>query len=454
MRILGPKTTRRCHARQVSREVNRPLMMLAAGVMFLISHAAYGEQTVEATLGKETAWIGEAVPLVVTLYSPGPFSGSARFDLPELPRTALIRMGNPVVGSEEVAGDAFLTQRHEFALYTQQSGEIVIPGFRVRFSGKKDFTSNAEVVEGLTSELRFVSRRPPGAETMRIVISANKMEFQQIWNPERIQKIQAGDIVQRTIIRDAEGTAAMMFPPATIGNLDGVLVQVASPAVDDKVERGVATARRRDVVKYQFQRPGVFDVDDLDFNWWDPNDEAFHRQTLPGRTFEVVAASESRAESSETADDRLLTLKFVAVVAVLFCLVPFLYKVLKGCVAHWQTGRDDPEYRAVHELRAACRAGDAASAYAALTRWLSVRQDVSGEFNEPLLDRKEWRVLREESDSLARQLFARGAPTESWDGGPLWKAFSQVRSMGRQRPQRGQATGLPELNPTLAAHVH
>ena len=34
-------------------------------------------EPVRAEIGKETAWTGEAVPLIITLYSPGPFSGTA-----------------------------------------------------------------------------------------------------------------------------------------------------------------------------------------------------------------------------------------------------------------------------------------------------------------------------------------------------------------------------------------
>lgn len=101
-------------------------------------------EVVRAELGEDTAWTGEAVPLLVTLYSPGPFSGTPAFDLPELPLTVFVKSGNPLVGTEQVDGESYFTQRHEFALYTQCVGEIVVPAFRVRFAGKKTFTSAPE----------------------------------------------------------------------------------------------------------------------------------------------------------------------------------------------------------------------------------------------------------------------------------------------------------------------
>ncbi len=66
----------------------------------LFSASSLAVEQVRAQLGKESAWAGEAVPLIITLYSPGPFSGTASFELPDLPRTAIVTGGRPIVGSE------------------------------------------------------------------------------------------------------------------------------------------------------------------------------------------------------------------------------------------------------------------------------------------------------------------------------------------------------------------
>ena len=72
--------------RQVMEGLIRPWVMLCCICLPSVSAAA---EIVRAEIGKETAWTGEAVPLIVTLYSPGPFSGTASFDLPRLPRTVI-----------------------------------------------------------------------------------------------------------------------------------------------------------------------------------------------------------------------------------------------------------------------------------------------------------------------------------------------------------------------------
>ncbi|HIE98203.1 MAG: hypothetical protein ABGZ53_25040 [Fuerstiella sp.] len=130
-------------------------------VLLLAPCVTSAAEPVSATIEKESAWTGEAVSLFITLYSPGPFSGTPSFDLPELSRTTIIRTGSPVVGSETLDEETWFTQRHELKLYTQRSGPIEILSFRVQFSGKKTFTSDPEPMEGSTPILRFQSNRPP-----------------------------------------------------------------------------------------------------------------------------------------------------------------------------------------------------------------------------------------------------------------------------------------------------
>jgi hypothetical protein len=64
-------------------------------------------------------------------------------------------------------------------------------------------------------------------------------------------ELQTGDVVVRTVTRNAEGTTAMMLPPVPADAPEGVRVYFGPPFVLDKMERGDATAQRTDTVKYQ-----------------------------------------------------------------------------------------------------------------------------------------------------------------------------------------------------------
>ena len=340
------------------------------GVLLLVAcpSVSAAADVVRAELGKDTAWTGEAVPLIVTLYSPGPFSGTASFELPELPRTTFVRAGTPLVGSEQIDDESYFTQRHEFTVYTQRAGEIVIPAFLVRFAGKKSFTSAAEPMEGFTQELRFQSTRPPGTEHLGLVVAARNMEVSQTWQPATIGPVQAGDVIARTISRRAVDTTAMMFPPIPIETPAGVRFYATDPIVQDFTERGASRAERSETIKYQFERAGTFQLPDLAVIWWDPDAGELKRELLPGATInvvETVAAAAVGEQPSSRRSPAILLMTFLAI-----GLAAWLgQKPVLRFMAAWQARRNSAEALAARRLLAACRADDAFAAYAALSDW-------------------------------------------------------------------------------------
>lgn len=409
-------------------------------------------EVVRAELGKDTAWTGEAVPLIVTLYSPGPFSGTPAFDLPELPLTVFVKSGNPQVGTEQVDGESCFTQRHEFALYTQRAGEIAVPAFRVRFAGKKTFTSAAEPVEGLTAELRFRSRRPPGTGNLGVVIAVQNLEATQTWKPQSLDAVSAGDVIERTISRRATATTAMMFPPVPADSPEGVRVYPAPAIVQDHTERGASRAERIETIKYQFERPGTFELPDVSLVWWDPQASTLQRKTLPGETINVVgtvAAAVAPEEPSSRRSPAVLLLMSLAIgLAAWLARQPAL-----RFISAWQARRNNPEARAARRLLAACRTGDACAAYAALIDWKrAVSASHGGASLDMLLQSDLGEDLQREWTVLSRRVFGIKASDSPWSGRPLGEAFARVRhGLDRTTPTRRAVAALPALNPNASA---
>jgi hypothetical protein len=418
--------------------------------LFFLPSLSIAFEPVRAKLGKETAWTGEAVPLIITLYSPGPFSGTVAFDLPELPRTAFVKMGSPLVGSEQVDGASTMTQRHEFMLYTQRSGEIVVPAFRVRFSGKKSFTSDPEPMEGMTPELRLESVRPPGTESLGVVVSATAMKIQQTWNPVPEGGIQAGDVLVRTIRRNAEGTTAMMLPLVSTDAPEGVQVYLGTLEVQDKVERGDASANRTDTIKYQFQRSGRFTLPELTFVWWDPKQEKLQSESVASLEVNVAEASVAARQKDEAKAEqsRLGLLAFLGVLVFVFAGWLFR-KPLGRWIAAWRAHHNRPEAIVARKLRSACAANDASAAYAALLAWFATcRTADGGNRMERFLGMEPQQPLREPWQELSRHLFASESVASSWNGRQLWNAFTKTRKGPNRESRSREPSALPSLNPT------
>ena len=310
-------------------------------------------------------------------------------------------------------------------------------------------------MEGTTAELQFESKRPPGTESMGVVISATAMTIQQNWNPTQASEIAAGDVIVRTITRNADGTTAMMLPPVSTDAPDGVQVYAAAPDVQDKVERGDASAKRIDTIKYQFQRSGRFELPELTFVWWDAKQEKLQSESVAGLEINVIqgsVAAQNMAEEQvrESSIWKILT----AGLLVLGFLAWLVRKPLGRCVATWRAHHNRLEAIAARRLRSACTANDAPSAYAALMAWLAARRVVDGEeCMRRFLEREEQRPLREHWQTLSNQLFSSESATVAWQGKPLWAAFSQMQRQLNPTFRVPQSSALPALNPTAASSV-
>ncbi|TWT43521.1 hypothetical protein KOR42_44620 [Thalassoglobus neptunius] len=412
--------------------------------VLLCPSLGWSAETIQAELGKESVWIGQGIPLIVTLCSPGPFSSAAAFDLPELPSTVILKMGNPVVGSENVDGESLLTQRHEFAIFTQQAGTITVPSFRVRYSSKPSFTGKSEDHSVQTSPVTFESKRPPNTEPGEIVISVPKLEFTQSWTPDDQDELAPGDVIQRTMIRRAEGVTAMLMPPISMNLPDGVRSYPSSPKVVDTVQRGVAKAERTDSVKIQFERPGTYTIPDVDVRWWNPDDEAFESKSLPGRTISVSGAIATAETTSAFPSTRTANYYIAAVVLVLIVL-SFLFgkRAWHALSAYF----NQPETQLLRRLKDACQKNDASAAYQAWMNWTRLNQHIVGDGSADEIRRVD-EASRVVND-LEFRLFGGGNP-EEWTGQPLWEIVSQLSRVDHHRKKnamRFASHDLPELNP-------
>jgi hypothetical protein len=401
-------------------------------------------EVVRAELGKEIATTGEAVPMIVTLYSPGPFSGTASFELPEVARTVFAKAGNPVVGSEQIGDQSFFTQQHEFAIYTQQSGEIVIPPFSVEFAGKTTFTSAPEAMKGLTRELRFQSTRPPGTEHLGMVIAARNMEMNQTWKPDTDKPIEAGDVITRTISRRATGTMAMMFPPIALQVSEGVRSYATDPTVQDFTERGDTRAERSEAIRYQFARSGTFSLPDVTVTWWDPDVGALRRETLAGKVVSVrdeIVAVEPVAPARSSLWPLLVLLVMTGSIAWWVC---------RSMEKRLATRRSDRATNAARRVFNACRSNASDEAYAALLQWKRAVEECSRDVcRDDSRNSDTAAEFENEWNALSRHVYGVGINKSPWSGQRLADVFTRVqRGMSETSGAKGVKVELPALNPT------
>jgi hypothetical protein len=396
-----------------------------------------------------SVWVGQRRTLYVDLMTTSWFSGTPRFDLPELPDVLVMKVGSrAVVSSEQVDGVEYTVQRHEFAIYAQRAGERVIPPFEIRFSVSAGIGAAATDHRLTTSEMRVDARMPPGAEQLSSIVSARSLNVAESWQPQP-GEAKVGDAFTRTVTLRAADVPGMVFPALPVSEVDGLAAYAKPAGVRDLQERGDFTGERVETVTYVCERDGTFTLPALVIPWWNVADEKLERIELAAVTFEVAAnplwSEAAVAASPVTAG----LLRWAGVIFVLHVIGFFVsWKYRKPVTAWWlahRARRLDSEAASFARLQRACRKGDARVALNTLMRWLekinagSETATIAG-------------FLRDHPDrGLAGELAAlQSAAVEGktdWSGSGLLGALRRQRAGRRRASNSASRAVLPDLNP-------
>jgi hypothetical protein len=418
---------RRADSRRRSRWLVSAILLLLGAIPLCAA-----VDPVSVKLPETKAYIGQRVPFFVELRSAGSFGGATSFTLPEVPGTVIVKVGNPLVSSEQIEGQSWFVQSHEFALFSQREGAVEIPEFSVHFGTREGFTGPVTEVDDKVPGFSVGIERPPGTDPNRFLIATESLSVQERWNPQPAGDVKTGAVFKRTITQDAKNMTGMALAPAPTRAPDGIRVYRGNAEVSDKTERGDFSGQRTETVTYLVEKPGSYTLPAIRYDWWNPATKKLESKTLPAVTFTATAPPGPVGKQS-SAKRAFVVLLWLMVAGALV----LLGWSSRSSIAHF-TSRlydriDPPDHRAARAFLRACRRNDALAAVRAWTAWERRQPGFrpSGELQARLIE-------------LQQHLYGAQASPQSWNGAALASAF---RGRSTVPPEHHSLTSLPPLNP-------
>ena len=411
---------------------------LLIAFLMLTSSPVLGQmESVTLQLSQNEGWAGERIPFYIELRAPGSFSGTARFSLPQLPRTAIVKLGNPIISSEEIDGESWFIQTHEFALFSQVSGTLEVPAIEVRFSARNGFTGPPIDRQGKTRPAELTIQRPPGVASDTYLLTTESLEVDEDWTSD-LTSVQIGQTVTRTIQIKAAGMTAMAFPPPPTVSLTGIRLYQETPTVTDSIQRGELQGQREDRLTYLFQEPGLTTVPAIRYVWWNPKTKILETLDLESKSFNVTDSDVKAAGTEPMEPEARPGLWILAAVIVVVLAAGITLHPSSRILARkaWIRFRP-PQASAARHLLLACRQNDPERAYSAWIIW--------ERFTE--LDSTTDPNLSTALLQLQRQLYG-SPPAPSWDGQALAAAFREWMQHQKTKGSRFRTNPLPPLNRT------
>ena len=347
----------------------------------------------------------------------------------------IIKVGNPVVSSEEIERESWFVQTHEFALFSQRSGTVEIPPFEVRYSSREGFTGPVNDRVATVPGGSVAIRRPPGSDQLGFLVTAKSVEIEETWEPLP-GPAKPGDVFKRTITQQVDGMTGIALAPPPSVDSDGIRVYVGDPEIEDTTERGEFVGRRRDVITYVVQKPGTRTLPGITYVWWNPEEEELRSRTLPAVTFEV-ASPPPQAGGDAPVADAFPWGWWTAATASLLGIIAWRRESLIASLRVLWCAVNSPERVAARRLLRACRQNDAAAASRTWLSWLILQPTGVG-LSAP---------LRAAAVDLQEHRYG-PRPLDSWQGASMAHAFREQLATASRRPERSRVSDLPTLNPS------
>ncbi len=432
--ISNPLQTAACLRRDArSLRTSRPSVAIALALCILTnSTAAADVQDVAVRVDKPTAWVGQRLSFFVELRSAGSFSGSASFDLPQLPGVLVMKIGSPVVGSQDLEGSSWFIQTHEFALFSQRAGKVIIPEFPVRFSRRDDFTGPVNDVQAKCPSFKIDIQRPPDSDGVGFLITTESLDVTETWDPTP-GDAEVGAIFKRTIIQRTQQLPGMALAPISQDAPDGIRVYQGDATTNDKLERGDFLGERKETVTYLLQKPGELVLPELNYVWWNPKTETLESKQLPSVTFNVAAplTMTSEEEVGSTGNWRWMVFSLAGI-----AFAAFQWRRIRTMIQVFWKQLNPPDQVAARRLLRACHNNDASAASSAWTAWSSTQP----------VDFVAEPKLAAAITLLQRSIFG-PAETSEWSGDELAVAFVRQQDVANTRRSQTEDVALPPLNP-------
>lgn len=399
---------------------------------------------------KDGAWVGQRVTLAVTLATPDLFAGVPSFDMPAIPGTVILPpTGSPAVGSEQIGGDTFTTQRHEFAIYAQRPGTVRIPAFPIRFETNAGFGKPTVRRQVTTEEVSFAAKTPPKAEGLGTVIAARELKVTDVWEPEP-KSPKVGDAFTRTVTVTAPDVPGMVFPPFRLDPSDGVAAYPKEPTVNDHTERGTLTGNRADAITFVCEQAGTVTIPDRTLTWFDLDAKELKTVKLPGRTFEVASNPTAAPPATPTGTPPSRTWsgwRWIIVAVGAAGLLGALFAVWGWpWLRRVRTDMAESEGAYFAHFRHACGTNDPHAVYTALLQWLDRFGPMTVEEFARQADDPE---LTQQLDALGNAAFGRpGSSSSPPDRNDLcWRVTAGRKKLTNDSDNRHSQSALPPLNP-------
>jgi hypothetical protein len=421
---------------------------------------------IEVSLDQDTVYVQAQAVLTLRIYHSVSLFDDSNLTPLQVPNARIEKLGDTRTYEKLINDTRHGVIEMRYALYPQQSGELVIPPQVFSATLVQDpSTQNGgqgqaqtgdvnpfgpkpgKVVQVMSAPLTLVVKsQPANYPTDAAWLPARSINLSESWSPEPGHS-QVGDSLTRTLTLKVEGLSSAQLPPLPGTDVSALRRYPDQPKLANLAsERGlIGTREEREALVPN--RPGAIDLPAVDVVWWNTHEDHLEHSSLPARTLQI-SNNPALAVDTPVSDSGGLTVIGPPVWPWQLATVLLSFTTLLGFGLWWR-GRWQPALARVvqagpsprsvlDDLKRACSANDAHATRQALDAWARQQPETLADMAARFVP------LSDALDGLNGALYSE--KEKLWLGDDLWRAIKALPAIERPQDSNGDSS-LPPLYP-------
>ena len=181
--------------------------------------------------------------------------------------------------TERINGKTYAGVNMTFNVFPYEDEDLVFPALEINVESPDEGSSKGIRRLVKTSSKNIVVKPVPPSYSLDDWLVSSGVSVSDKWSGDR-GSVRVGDVLERYIVREVEGSVAELIPPIHWDSIQGVSIYPSRADVKNNKTRTSISATRSDGIKYLFEEEGEIEIPEIIVLWWNPQSGTMQKRTL------------------------------------------------------------------------------------------------------------------------------------------------------------------------------
>ncbi|WP_415755793.1 BatD family protein [Pseudomonas leptonychotis] len=414
---------------------------------------------IDASLDQESVYVQAQTVLTLRIYHSVSLYDDSSLTPLDMPQARVEALGEPRTYEKDINGVRHGVIELRYAIFPQESGELLIPAQAFTATAVDRSSSNAynpfgprpgKVVRVRSPEIPLtVKAKPASYPADAPWLPAQALTLSEVWSPQP-EDARVGDSLTRSLLLEVQGLASAQLPPLPATQVSGLRRYPDQPQLTNQASDNGLIGSREEREALVANREGLIVLPAVEVLWWNTKTDQLEHSSLPARDLQVAAnpaldtlpveaePPDSIAISTSALWPWQLSTGLLSLTTLLGFILWWRARRQPAVTPNQQTGPSPRNL--LDDLKRSCLANDSQATRHALDAWARQQPETLADMAA------RFTPLSEALDGLNGALYSESG--QHWQGRNLWLA---IRSLPAVEDLEGSTnidtSALPPLYP-------